>query len=47
MRVSEPEELALDDGRLWISVGCQDSGKGLSPDELKKLFARFSQANPK
>ncbi|ORY86727.1 hypothetical protein BCR35DRAFT_302458 [Leucosporidium creatinivorum] len=47
MRVSQPEELALDDGRLWISVGCEDSGKGLSAAELKKLFARFSQANPK
>lgn len=32
---------------IWIQVGVEDSGKGLTQDELKKLFARFSQANPK
>ncbi|KAM0790951.1 hypothetical protein ACM66B_004256 [Microbotryomycetes sp. NB124-2] len=46
-RISQPQCLDLKPGQAWISVGCQDSGKGLSPDELKKLFARFSQANPR
>ncbi|ORY86726.1 hypothetical protein BCR35DRAFT_302457 [Leucosporidium creatinivorum] len=32
---------------VWIMCGVEDSGKGLTQDELKKLFARFSQANPK
>lgn len=47
MRVSQPESLDLTPGSLWIVVGCQDSGKGLSSEELKKLFAKFSQANPR
>ncbi|KAK4047297.1 hypothetical protein OIV83_005475 [Microbotryomycetes sp. JL201] len=46
-RISQPQSLELKPGQAWISVGCQDSGKGLSSDELKKLFARFSQANPR
>ena len=32
---------------VWIRYGVEDSGKGLSKAELEKLFARFSQANPK
>ncbi|GAA6056619.1 hypothetical protein JCM3770_006359 [Rhodotorula araucariae] len=32
---------------VWCVVGVQDSGKGLSGEQLKLLFARFSQANPK
>ncbi|KAK4055384.1 hypothetical protein OIO90_003222 [Microbotryomycetes sp. JL221] len=47
MRISQPQNLALAPGHVWVSVGCQDSGKGLSADELKKLFARFTQANPR
>lgn len=38
-------ELAHDN--VWVVIGVEDSGKGLSMDELGKLFARFSQANPK
>lgn len=32
---------------VWCIIGVQDSGRGLSPEQLKLLFARFSQANPK
>lgn len=37
----------IDPDKVWIIVGVQDSGKGLSGEDMKKLFARFSQANPK
>ena len=47
MRVSSVPIPAAPPGHLWIVVGVKDSGKGLSEDDLKKLFARFSQANPK
>lgn len=36
-----------DPDSVWIMCGVEDSGKGLTQEELKKLFARFSQANPK
>ncbi|KAM0790952.1 hypothetical protein ACM66B_004257 [Microbotryomycetes sp. NB124-2] len=32
---------------VWLSIGVEDSGKGLTKEELNKLFARFAQANPK
>ena len=32
---------------VWITVAVQDSGRGLSPDDMTKLFHRFAQANPK
>ncbi|GAA5982210.1 hypothetical protein JCM5350_007698 [Sporobolomyces pararoseus] len=32
---------------VWIVVGVADNGRGLSDEELRKLFARFSQANPR
>ncbi|GAA5932140.1 uncharacterized protein JCM15063_001133 [Sporobolomyces koalae] len=32
---------------VWIVVGVEDNGKGLNEEELLKLFARFSQANPR
>jgi CheY-like chemotaxis protein len=32
---------------IYIQFGVQDSGKGLTADELKLLWQRFSQANPK
>lgn len=47
MRVASAPIPAAPPGHLWIVVGVKDSGKGLSEDDLKKLFARFSQANPK
>lgn len=37
----------VDPDTVWIMCGVEDSGKGLTQEELKKLFARFSQANPK
>lgn len=40
-------EAPLDSDTVWIRYGVEDSGKGLSKAELEKLFARFSQANPK
>ncbi|BGP26767.1 multi-sensor hybrid histidine kinase [Rhodotorula toruloides] len=32
---------------VWCIVGVEDSGKGLTPEQLKLLFSRFKQANPK
>ncbi|GAA6012808.1 hypothetical protein JCM10207_005367 [Rhodosporidiobolus poonsookiae] len=32
---------------IWVRVAVEDSGKGLSPEQLDTLFARFAQANPK
>ena len=32
---------------VWITVSVQDSGRGLSGDDMTKLFHRFAQANPK
>jgi len=32
---------------IFISLSVQDSGKGMSDEELKLLFNRFSQASPK
>ncbi|PLW13674.1 hypothetical protein PCANC_15585 [Puccinia coronata f. sp. avenae] len=36
----EPEDL------VFAKVGVQDTARGLSPEELSKLFSRFVQANP-
>ena len=47
MRVSEPDASDLLSDSVWITIGVEDSGKGLTSAELKKLFARFAQANPK
>lgn len=47
MRVSEPNSADLEPGSVWVTIGVEDSGKGLTEAELKKLFARFAQANPK
>ncbi|KAI5477386.1 hypothetical protein MNV49_006453 [Pseudohyphozyma bogoriensis] len=47
-RVFQPTALLEpNDDKVWVVLGVQDSGKGLTSEELKKLFARFSQANPK
>ena len=32
---------------VWLTVSVKDSGKGLSAQDMSKLFERFSQANPK
>ena len=32
---------------VWITVSVQDSGKGLSPEDMSKLFERFAQIDPK
>ncbi|KAG9754297.1 histidine kinase, partial [Aureobasidium melanogenum] len=34
-------------GEIYIQFAVQDTGKGLTEDELKLLWQRFSQANPK
>ncbi|GAA6054361.1 hypothetical protein JCM3770_003336 [Rhodotorula araucariae] len=48
MRVATPNEsFKFPENAVWVAISVQDSGKGLSPDQLKLLFARFSQANPK
>lgn len=49
MRVSGPNASAIreDPHLVWIVVGVADNGRGLSDEELLKLFARFSQANPR
>lgn len=44
-RLSRPN--AATDGDLYIQIAIQDSGQGLSEDEMKVLFQRFSQGNSK
>ncbi|GAA5905350.1 uncharacterized protein JCM6883_006368 [Sporobolomyces salmoneus] len=46
MRVSSSAR-PVDPESVWIVVGVADNGRGLSEEELLKLFARFSQANPR
>ncbi|GAA5864241.1 hypothetical protein JCM8547_001304 [Rhodosporidiobolus lusitaniae] len=46
MRVSNPPAVETEDV-VWVSISVEDSGRGLSEEELKRLFARFSQANPR
>ncbi|TKA52251.1 hypothetical protein B0A53_04674 [Rhodotorula sp. CCFEE 5036] len=46
MRVSQPAPNLLHDN-VWITIAVEDTGRGLSEEELKRLFARFSQANPR
>ncbi|GAA5973125.1 hypothetical protein JCM11641_006280 [Rhodosporidiobolus odoratus] len=46
LRVSQPPHVQLQDA-VWIAIAVEDSGRGLSDEELRRLFARFSQANPK
>lgn len=46
MRVSQPPPNTLQDS-IWITIAVEDTGRGLSDDELKRLFARFAQANPR
>lgn len=45
MRVSQPPPTQLSNG-VWVVVAVEDTGRGLSEEELKRLFARFSQAKP-
>lgn len=48
MRISAPNRsFEPPPGCIWCVVGVEDSGKGLTSDELSLLFARFSQANPR
>lgn len=46
-RVAEPAFEPLPFDHIWVVVGVKDTGKGLSSEELQKLFLRFSQANSK
>ncbi|KAK4047296.1 hypothetical protein OIV83_005474 [Microbotryomycetes sp. JL201] len=47
MRVKYTVPAQSDSEMVWLSIGVEDSGKGLTKEELNKLFARFAQANPK
>lgn len=48
MRVKYTLPMSVPDPQtVWLSIGVEDSGKGLTKEELNKLFARFAQANPK
>ncbi|KPV74021.1 uncharacterized protein RHOBADRAFT_54592 [Rhodotorula graminis WP1] len=48
MRITSPDQsFEPPEDCVWCVVGIEDSGKGLSAEQLKLLFARFSQANPK
>jgi signal transduction histidine kinase len=39
--------LRLADGQeIWLYVSVTDTGPGLKPDEISKLFSKFTQANP-
>ncbi|GAA5906400.1 hypothetical protein JCM5296_000445, partial [Sporobolomyces johnsonii] len=47
VRVAQPKTPVELEDLVWVVVGVEDSGRGLSQEELKRLFARFSQANPR
>ena len=42
---ARPAEAPHGDQRSWIQVKVQDTGIGMSPDEVAQLFRRFSQAD--
>ncbi|GAA5867623.1 hypothetical protein JCM3774_001533 [Rhodotorula dairenensis] len=46
MRVSQPPPSSQNTS-VWVTIAVEDTGRGLSDEELKRLFARFSQANPR
>ncbi|KAL1650822.1 hypothetical protein SLS58_000941 [Diplodia intermedia] len=50
-RSARPEHNHPDDGcqgeEIFLQLAVEDTGKGLSEDEMKLLFHRFSQASPK
>ncbi|KAM0750815.1 hypothetical protein T439DRAFT_356557 [Meredithblackwellia eburnea MCA 4105] len=43
----EAENTASYTSPVWITVSVDDSGKGLTEEEMQKLFARFVQVNPR
>ncbi|SGY14975.1 BQ5605_C013g07190 [Microbotryum silenes-dioicae] len=47
LRVDTAQAQSTPNNHVWLVVGVRDSGKGLGPEDMKKLFARFAQANPK
>ncbi|SCV70300.1 BQ2448_1694 [Microbotryum intermedium] len=47
LRVSEPSLDLVAPHNVWIVVGVEDTGKGLSQEEMERLFARFQQVNPR
>ena len=42
---AEPATPPDGDGRPWIRVSVQDSGIGMTPEQMAQLFQRFSQAD--
>ncbi|MGD9831566.1 MAG: ATP-binding protein [Piscinibacter sp.] len=42
---AEPAERPDGDGRPWIRVSVEDTGIGMTPDQMGQLFQRFSQAD--
>jgi PAS domain S-box-containing protein len=34
-------------GEIYLSIAVRDTGRGITPDEMKGLFQRFMQASPK
>ncbi|KAL8290344.1 hypothetical protein RQP46_002602 [Phenoliferia psychrophenolica] len=47
IRIPDVEEKTLPSGSVWLVIAVQDSGRGLTEDDLTRLFNRFSQAHPK
>ena len=43
----EVQELSADEKQVVLQFSIQDSGIGMTPEEMKRLFDRFSQANRK
>lgn len=39
-----PQQLAPD--HTWMIISCQDSGKGMSAENLQKIFGKWSQSFP-
>jgi PAS domain S-box-containing protein len=40
-RVTVRTEVVAHDGRLWVTIAVQDTGPGLLPEELERVFDRF------
>jgi signal transduction histidine kinase/AmiR/NasT family two-component response regulator len=43
----DPASPRSSDNQVYLTIAVKDTGRGISPDEMKGLFQRFQQASPK
>ena len=44
--ISVDARQAQEDGSEWVTIAVADTGIGMTPEQLAKLFQEFSQASP-